>query len=791
MSLKIYQKKRTFLRTPEPQGKKIPGKGTLKFVVHEHHASHLHYDLRLEVDGVLKSWAVPKGPSTNPEEKRLAVHVEDHPLAYATFKGTIPKGNYGAGKVKIWDHGTYEAINTNDRKESEKSLLVGLKKGHITFILYGKKLHGEFALIQMKKSKNWLLIKKSDIFSAKPSTKPKVKIFSNFSAPIEPMLAHLADKPFDQADWIFEIKWDGYRAIGKIRNTKVELLSRHGLSLNQQFPPIAKELAKISEEMILDGEIVVLDENGRADFQRIQNYKKTGKGNLVYYVFDILEYKKQDLRNLPLLERKKILKHVLPILARVKYSDHIIEHGKELFATAVEAGIEGIMAKDGASTYQIGERSKSWLKIKNLQQQEAVICGITAPRGSRKEFGALVLGVYEKGKLIYIGHTGGGFNESLLKEIKSLLKPLITKKCPFKREPVTNAPVQWLKPKVVCEIRFTEWTQEGMMRHPVFLGIREDKNPMEVTKEKNIFPVNKNYKTNSQFTHLNKIFWPQEKYTKQDLIIYYDKIAPFILPYLKDRPQALHRFPDGITGENFFQKNINIIPEGLETVKIFSTSKNKEINFALCQNKYDLLYLANLGCIEFHPWNSRQQHLDKPDYLLFDLDPLNISFTKVIETALTVKKVLDSAGIKSFCKTSGATGLHVYVPMEAKYSTKQVIEFAKILVTIVHAKLPETTSIERMPAKRNRKVYLDYLQNRRGQNMVAPYSARPRPGAPVSTPLHWQEVKIGLDPKKFTIKTIFKRLKRIGDIWKKVLGKGIDMEKALKKLEKEWKKIKQ
>ncbi len=773
MSLKTYHKKRKFSRTSEPKGKITHRKSTaLQFVVHEHHASHLHYDLRLELDGVLKSWAVPKGPSTDPEVRRLAVHVEDHPLAYATFKGVIPKGNYGAGRVKIWDHGTYEAAHTISLEECKKNLRAGLKKGHISFVLHGKKLQGEFALIQMKGSKNWLLVKKHD------------DLITVYNQPLKPMLAHLADKAFDRSGWIFEIKWDGYRALSKIKNQKVEIFSRHNQSFNQQFSPIAEELSRIKQNIVLDGEIVVLDKAGHADFSGIQNYKKTGIGNLAYYVFDILEYHGHDLRGLTLLERKAILKKVLPILTHVKYSDHIVEKGKKLFKTAVKAGIEGIMAKDGSSTYESGERSKHWLKIKNHNQQEAIICGITAPRGTRKNFGALVLGVYKKGQLTYIGHTGTGFNEKSLTELTALLKPSFIDKCPFPNTPKTNGPVQWIQPKVVCEIRFAEWTQDELMRQPVFLGIREDKYPKEVRREKN------NQSSPESFSHLNKIFWPKERYTKGDLINYYTQIAPFILPYIKDRPLALHRFPDGITGESFFQKNIQTPHEGLETIKIFSESKNKDTNFAMCQNKETLLYLANLGCIEIHPWNSRKQHLNKPDYLLFDLDPLHISFERVIETALIVKKVLDKAGMKSFCKTSGATGLHIYVPLGAKYTTEQVLEFAKILVTIIHARLPRITSIERMPAKRNKKVYLDYLQNRHGQNTAAPYSLRPRPEAPVSTPLHWQEVKKGLDPKKFTMKTIFRRLKKVGDIWKGVIGKGIDMERALKRLEKEWQKIK-
>lgn len=829
MTLKKYQQKRSFDKTPEPKGKVLKNSGKpLTFMVHEHHASHLHYDLRLEMEGVLKSWAVPKGPSKIIGEKHLAVHVEDHPLAYGKFKGIIPKGNYGAGVVKIWDHGTYEPFDLyghpDTRKGHEKAFLFGLKKGHISFIAHGKKLKGAYDLVQIKKDpKNWLLIKKShnhpdknakpkiySIKTAKKSSSPTPNRFSKLSPgklPFKPMLAHLANQAFDREGWIFEIKWDGYRALADINKTKTSLVSRHGLSYNEMFSPILNSLRQFREKMILDGEVVVVDEHGRSDFQLLQNYRNTGEGNLIYYVYDIISYQGKDLSKKPLLERKALLQKVLPAFPNIKYSEHILSKGKTFFQKAVKLGIEGIMAKDAASLYQPGQRSESWLKIKNLNQQEAVICGFTEPRGSRKAFGALVLGLYKDKKLTYIGHTGTGFNDKSLAEMKKILTPLITKKSPFSPIPKTNMPVQWVKPKLICEVRFTNWTQEGSLRQPVFLGLRHDKKPQEVIREKAqihkapsaSIKAKKLVKTlgekttkampgkvhaNLQFSNLNKIFWPKEKYTKGDLIEYYQKIAPVLLPYLKDRPESLNRHPDGINGPSFFQKDFQHPPEHIKTVAMYSDGEDKYINYLLCQNQETLLYMANLGCIELNPWNSRHQTPDHPDYLIIDLDPLEVSFEKVIQVAQAAHKVLDKLKLPNFVKTSGASGMHIYIPLGAKYTTEQTVNFAKLLAHLIHKQIPKITSIERSPSKRRRKVYLDYLQNRQNQTVACAYSVRPKPHATVSTPLKWSEVKKGLRPGKFTIKNIFKRLDKVGDLWKKTLGKGINMNSTLKKIEK-------
>lgn len=661
----------------------------------------------------------------------------------------------------------------------------------------GKKLKGEFALVRMKNSdKNWLLLKKHDQYAEHTEANAKntnehtahddsadtathhnphehveasrtcrhtagsdhtMETFDPevFDQPIKPMLATLVNDIIDRPEWIYELKWDGYRAIAKIHNGEVELISRNQQPFNGDFAPIVKSLQEVKDTMILDGEVVVIDEKGKAEFQLLQNYKSTGKGNLIYYVFDILYLNGKDLRDLPLLERKEILQQNLPPLPHIAVSDHVVEKGKELFALARAQGLEGIMAKKATSIYREGIRSKDWLKIKTHHQQEAIICGITEPRGSRHAFGALILGVYDNNKLTYVGHAGTGFSDKELNYLKKKFEKYFVSRCPFEKAPKVNAPVTWMKPHLVCEVSFAEWTEDTMMRQPSFLGLREDKKPQEVKREipqkasqvinhnsANHNSVSHNNHNNEPkksltatrshtqkqeltLTHQEKMYWPKEKYTKGDLLEYYNKIWPYIQPYLKDRPQTLHRFPHGIEGESFYQKDIkDETPPWLTTVEIYSETEDKYIRYAVANNKESLLYLVNLGCIEINIWNARMQKTDYPDYAVIDLDPLEISFDKVVETALMVKKILDKAKVQSFCKTSGATGLHIYIPLGAKYTTDQVLTFSEIIALLVHAQLPTITSIERSPQERRRKVYIDYMQNRKHQTMVAPYSVR-------------------------------------------------------------------
>lgn len=894
MGLTEYKRKRSFNKTPEPKGDKKESNGALHFVVQKHDATRLHYDFRLEIRGVLKSWAVPKGPSMNPEDKRLAMMVEDHPYDYKDFEGIIPEGNYGAGTVIVWDEGTYEPmlLAEGDIKEQEKELMRELHKGDVKVVLHGKKLKGAFALVHIKGGREenaWLLIKKKDKYAkdtditkkdksvqsgkkleqvAKTSTNewvsnrqktksarsevkkkaapvadiPDKGVRAKAPAGITPMMATLTDRAFDDDDWLFEIKWDGYRALSFIQKGKVELLSRKNLSFNTKFAPVATALKELGADVVLDGEIVSVNSEGKGDFQLLQQWQKTGKGQLLYYVFDILWLNGKSLMDLPLTERKEILKNFLPENDVIRYSDHISGKGKEFYEMAVQQGLEGIMAKKADSTYSPGIRTKQWLKIKTHRRQEAVICGFTEPRKSRKYFGALVLGVYEKGELKYAGHTGTGFTEKLQADVFRKLKPLITPNHPFDKKPKTNMPCTWVKPKLVCEIKFGEWTQEGIMRIPVFLGLREDKNAREVTKEKPV-PLTKTSakkaaakkaapkkkaarkkeikkvsrkgaKTQNKsralaplretllnetekkqtltigkkelvFTNLDKLYWPKEKISKRDSINYYHKVAPYILPYLVDRPQSLNRNPDGINKPGFYQKDVtDKAPEWAVTHPYTTESDGKKKQYFVCTDEASLLYMANLGCIEINPWLSTVHNPDNPDWCVIDLDPGKISFGKVIEAAQVVKQVIDEIGIKSYCKTSGSTGLHIYIPLGAKYSYDQSRQLAELLVTQVHHEIPSFTSLERSPAKRKTKIYLDFLQNRTVQTIAAPYSLRPKPGATVSTPLHWEEVKKGLSIQDFNIDNIHDRLKEVGDIWKPVMSAGIDMEKVLNKLSK-------
>jgi bifunctional non-homologous end joining protein LigD len=654
------------------------------------------------------------------------------------------------------------------------------------------------------------------------------------------MMATLVDEPFDDQDWIYEIKWDGYRAISSVEKGKVDLRSRNDISFTEKFFPVTKALEEWNVNIVVDGEIVAVDEQGVAQFQGLQSWQKTGEGTLVYYVFDILWLEGHSLIELPLVTRKEILSQLIPESDILFYSDHIVGEGKKFFEAAKEKGLEGIIAKNSNSSYQVAQRSKDWLKIKTTQRQEAVIAGYTAGRASRQHFGALILGVYEGDDLVYAGHTGSGFNQKTLSEIWNKLQPLVTNKCPFRVKPKTNMPATWVKPKLICEIKFQEWTQDNLMRQPIFMGLRFDKKPTEVKREKpmtakkaknkseaevkksekpsaikkaksksipgkklptmkksqikgtseNWLPVNEKDKTvivdgkELKFTNLDKIYWKKEKYTKRDMLNYYHNITPYMLPYMKDRPQSLNRHPNGINGMSFYQKDVRgKVASWIETHADFSESNNETIEYFVCTNEASLLYLANLGCIEMNPWHSRTQTPDHPDYCLIDLDPHEIGFDKVIETAQTVKKVLDDLEIPGYCKTSGASGLHIYIPLGAKYDYDQSKHLAELIVTLVHHEIPSFTSLERSPQKRRRKIYLDYLQNRQSQTVAAPYSVRPKPGAPVSTPLHWEEVKKGLSPSAFTMKNIFDRLKREGDLFKPVLQKGIDLKKTLLRIE--------
>jgi len=825
MTLTKYIRKRDFKKTPEPKGKVLRPSKKLSFVVQRHDASHLHYDFRLELDGVLKSWAIPKGPSLNPGDKRLAVQVEDHPLSYGKFEGVIPKGNYGAGTVEIWDNGTY----TPDQDKSTNpiaTLRKGLQSGSLKITLHGKKLKGSFALVRLKdgKEKNWLLIKHRDEFATNGDGAVKNNVQAavtsvrsprakerKFTDSIKPMLATLTDEAFDNLDWVFEVKWDGYRAIAEIKKGEVKFYSRNGLAFEELYPEVFTELKKIKKDCIIDGEVVVLDENGKPSFQKLQQFGMNRDFPIVYYLFDCLSYSGKDITERPLVERKKILEKLVPQSDILKYSEHITNDGIKFYNESKKLDLEGVMAKRADSVYEIGRRTTNWLKVKNHNTQEAIIAGYTAPRASRKYFGSLVLGIYDEGKLKYIGHTGTGFTEKILKDLHAQLQPHIVSVSPFDTKVPLNAAVTWVKPVLVCNVRYSELTRDGILRHPVFMGLRIDKTANEVDKletdmktttKKN--PASKvptktsSHKSSKEngvsikanghdvpVTNTQKIFWPDEGYTKGDVIDYYNKVSSYILPHLKDRPQSLKRNPNGIKDRGFFHKDAGeAAPAWVDHIEIRSDSTQKVVNYILCNNKATLLYLANLGCIELNPWNSRIKNPDNPDYLIMDIDPSdNNSFKEVVDVAIVIKEVLDKAGASCYCKTSGATGIHIYVPLHAAYTYEQARHFAELVAALTANQIPELATVERSLDKRKGRIYVDYLQNSRGQTLSSVYSIRPVPGATVSTPISWKELTHDLDPKDFTIKTIHKRLDKLGDIFGGVLKDKNNLIKCVKTLE--------
>ena len=897
MGLSTYKQKRSFSKTPEPVGGKSKGK-ELIFVVQKHDATRLHYDFRLEMDGVLKSWAVPKGPSLDPNVKRLAMMVEDHPFDYHDFEGIIPEGNYGAGTVIVWDQGTYSPIEElADKKSQEKYLKKMLEKGDLKFVLNGKKLKGEFVLVHTRGmgENSWLLIKHRDKYATTDDITEKDKSVqsgktiekiaasskktwssnrkskessANKSAPkkaaakrstpeksskkkvndelsetpetpfpktISPMLATLVDKPFDEPGWLYEIKWDGYRALALCNDGEVNLISRNNKSFNEKFYPVYNAVKEWGINAVTDGEIAVLTDSGVSRFSSLQNWRSEADGELIYYVFDLLWLNGHDLMQLTLTKRRELLREYLPDNETIRMSEDFKTSATEFLEAASKMGLEGIIAKKEDSAYRPGERTRDWLKIKANQRHEVVIGGFTRNEGTKKAFSSLVVGVYEGGKLEYTGKIGTGFNDKQQAEMMHKFKNLIVNVCPFTNVPDVNKPsrfrpnppnaiVTWLKPELVCEVSYAEMTDDGVMRHPSFEGIREDKKAKDVMKEKPVKtkkvvkasakstatksgstakllkPVtSKDRKTllnpteesqvkkinghELKFSNLSKVYWPKEKYTKRDLINYYYQVAEYILPYLKERPQSLNRYPNGITGESFYQKDMTgKAPSWIELFP-YTTSDEKAKNYMVCNKEADLLYMINLGCIEIHPWTSTRKKPDNPDWCLIDLDPSDKNtFEQVIQVAQTTKKVLDAIGVEGYCKTSGSTGMHIYIPLKPKYTYDECQLFGRWIAMQVHEQLPDITSVERIVKKRKGKLYVDFLQNRPGATLAAPYSARPKPGATVSMPLHWDEVKKGLKLKDYTIKNSVDRIKSVGDIFKGVLTNGIDLGKVLKQL---------
>ena len=801
MSLKEYNKKRDFSQTNEPRGEVAQEIGELRFVVQRHEASHLHFDLRLEMDGVLKSWAVPKGPSMNAKDKRLAVETEDHPLKYLKFQGTIPKGNYGAGEMTIWDTGTYTPIS--DKENTAKAMYQG---GDLKLRFFGTKLRGDFALVKTKfegKQPQWLLIKKKDEFSSdlaydanlhldelkiQPDKKPKALTLKN---QVTPMLASSSkDMEFPTSkNWLYELKWDGYRMICNHSPKKTTLYSRNGIDYTISYPTLTESLKQLPTSAIIDGEVVCLDKNGASRFQWLQDYSEHPKGELTYIAFDLLYLDGHSITHLKLKERKELLERLIADLPGIKYSDHITGGGKAFFEEAKKKGLEGILGKKSDSLYFSGLRSENWIKIKTIESIETIICGYT--QSENRPFGSLILGLQEKGELVYVGNCGTGFSIADQKKLQQKFEKISASKSPFPHQISLNGrTANWIKPVMIAEVSFAEWTAQKRLRQPVFKGLRKDKIPQELTSSTS--HSNKNADNslelggiNVQLSNLEKPLWPKEDITKYDLIDYYLSVSEYILPYLKDRPQNLHRHPNGIDKDGFYQKDTpESYPEWIKTTSIYSESSDKDIDYMLCQNEATLIYMANLGCIEINPWNVRTGSLDNPDYIVIDLDPSDKNdFKQVIEVAQAFHELLKQLKIEGYCKTSGASGLHIYLPLRANYTFEEGRAFCKLLCTVIQEKLPKLTTMERTLKARNGRIYLDYLQNRPGQTLASVYCVRPKPGAPVSTPLQWKEVNTNLHKDDYNIFTLKERLDKHDDLFKPVLGKGIDIEKALESLE--------
>ena len=664
--------------------------------------------------------------------------------------------------------------------------------------------------------------------SIKASNSKGVK--STIPKKIQPMLATLVDKPFNEPGWSYEIKWDGYRAIAYLQNGNVDLISRNNKSFNEKFYPILDELEKWKKNAVLDGEIIVINNEGISDFEALQNWRSEADGHLIFYVFDLLWYEGYSLMELTLEERRIKLQSIFSGDENmIRVSAEVDADGIELFDVAARMGLEGIIAKKKSSTYQPGVRTKEWLKIKTEKRQEAIIAGYTKNENSSKKFSALLMGVYNNGELEFIGPVGTGFSMQVQQELLDKLAPLKISRCPFKVVPEYNKPsrfrpdppkatVTWVKPQLVAEVSSRASSGDGM-RQASFKGLREDKKAIEVTLEKaaktkdvvkaekgpakpRVLSGAKDTARKSllnpgdetqvreigghplKFTNLSKIYWPKEKITKRDMLNYYYQVAPYMLPYMKDRPQTLNRYPHGINGESFYQKDITgKVPEWIKGFPYYSEADRRQKNFLVCTDEASLMYIASLGCIEMNPWSSRAQSPDHPDWCIIDLDPDKNSFNDVIKAARVTKEVLDQVKIPSYCKTSGSTGLHIYIPLAAKYTYEESKEFGRRIVKLVHAQIPSFTSIERLTEKRKGKIYLDFLQNRPQATVATAYSLRPKPGAPVSAPLDWEEVKPGLRITDFNIFNMVSRVKEVGDLFKPVLGKGIDLPKAAKKLD--------
>jgi bifunctional non-homologous end joining protein LigD len=874
-SLREYRRKRPAGASPEPRGgRSTPGHNS--FVIQRHDATRLHYDLRLEMDGVLKSWAVPKGPSLDPHIKRLAIQVEDHPLDYGGFEGKIPEGNYGAGEVILWDTGTYTVEGNASPQEQ-------LKRGELKLILHGKKINGGFVLVKLRnsnKQNEWLLIKhrddavrtdwnieehgksvKSGRLPGPPRHPKRTTAPANVPTGVQNLknarkaempealplaMATATEKPFSSDDWLYEIKWDGIRALARIENGGTNLISRSGRSITAEYPEfqiLAKSLR--ARRVMLDGEIVVLDSKGRSSFQRLQ--VRFGVANpserlqldspVTYYFFDVLYCDGYDVRRVPLIQRKQLLASLLVTTDKIRISEHQIGNGVELFKAAIENGLEGLVAKRIDSAYPEG-RSSNWLKFKSVKEIDAVIGGWTDPRGARQYFGSLLVGLYDDSKLRFIGGVGTGFTNELERQLFDKLRKMSSTKCPFTPQPRTREVAHWVKPQLVARVGYAEWTSDNHLRQPRFMGLQPDRRAKESTLENETKPplavpeaavindrakasvVKKTSKAGEArkegskgdhkiilhalqngnqeqvrveldgrqvtLTHLNKIYFPQAGITKREVLRYYASVSPSLLPFLKDRPLVLHRYPNGIAAGAFYQKEAGAhIPDWIRTVDIFSETKMQDVAYFLIDDLASLLYLTNLGCIEHNPFSARADNLEQPDYMFVDLDPTEgTSFARVMQAAKVIREVLERAKLKVFLKTSGATGLHIFIPIARKYAFDQVRALLEIVTHMaVEREKGLLTRIHRVQDRPRNTIFVDVRQNAYGQSLASVFSLRPREGAPVSTPLTWNELKPDLTPERWNLNSVLADLPRRSKLWANFFENEQTIEDALAALE--------
>ncbi len=796
-------------------------------MVQKHYATRLHFDFRLEHDGVLKSWAVPRGPSYDQREKRLAVQTEDHPIEYADFEGIIPEGNYGAGAVIVWDRGLWIAREDFDE---------GMEKGKLLFELRGYKLHGSWTLVRLKKGngKEWLMIKERDAWMTEEE-EPFVEqsVFSGLTVEelkagrdlareardsleelrakkkkvkvrdIGLMLAQTRDAPFTDDAWVYELKYDGYRMLASREGggSRAALISRNGHDLTVVFPEVGHAVGTLPyENFVLDGEVVVHDDSGRPSFQRLQKRgrltqrfdiaRATVELPASLYAFDLLALEGYDLRALSLIERKALLQRILPPAGPIRFADHVEGRGSDFFDQVQQMELEGIVAKKADSKYRAG-RSSNWLKIRIDRSDDFAIVGFSDLKGSTSGFGALHLGSYIGGELTYAGRVGTGFTAKQRDEIRMELET-IERPDPACAGPVPKgAEHHWVEPELVVEVRYKEWTEDSLLRHPAFLRFREDKTPKECVRQDQEFDLRPPEAADEAsvervvpFSNLDKVFWPEEGYTKGDMIEYYRAACAWLLPYVQDRPVVMTRYPDGIDGKSFFQKDApEWVPDWVRTEKVYSRDSEKETNYFIGDDVETILYIANMGSIPLHVWSSRLSSLEQPDWCILDLDPKEAPFEYVVRTAKEIRTLCDSIELPCFVKTSGSTGLHVLVPLGRQCTYEQSKVLSQLLATVAAARIPDIATIERALPSRQGRVYIDFVQNGHGKLLVSPLCVRPLPGAPVSMPLKWSEVNGKLTATKFTIKNAPKRIGRMKqDPMRGVLTEKPDLPAVLDRL---------